>query len=48
VEYVGDDAHEPDHLGDVLDVDEPYNEDDDLGTTEMLADLYTAMEADGK
>ena len=48
VEYEGDAADEPDHPGDVLDVDEPNNEDDDLGTAEMLADLYTAIQADGE
>ena len=48
VEYEGDAVDEPDHPGDVLDVDEPNNEDDDLGTAEMLADLYTAIQADGE
>jgi len=45
VESVND-ADEPEHLGDVLDVNQPDDE-DDLGTTEMLADLYTAVEKDG-
>ena len=31
----------PDDLGDVLDVDEPN---DDQGMTEMLADLYTTIQ----
>ena len=39
VEYVQG-ANEPDDLGDVLDVDEP---DDDQGMAEMLVDLYTAV-----
>ncbi|XP_022685348.1 uncharacterized protein LOC111258412 [Setaria italica] len=45
VEYV-EDANEPGHLGDVLDVDEPDNEDE--GTTEILAYLYTVAEEDGQ
>jgi len=45
VEYIND-ADEPEHLGDVLDVSQPDDE-DGLGTTEMLADLYTAVEKDG-
>ncbi|XP_066354558.1 uncharacterized protein [Miscanthus floridulus] len=42
-----EDADEPDHLGDVVNEDEADNE-DDLGTVEMLADLYTAIEEDGE
>jgi len=44
MEYAGD-ANEPDDLGNVVDVDELGNEND--GTTEMLADLYTTVEEDG-
>ena len=46
VEYV-EGANEPDDLGDVLDVDEPDNE-DDQGTAEMFADLYTSVQEDGE
>jgi len=42
-----EDADEPDHLGDVVNEDEADNE-DDLGTVEMLVDLYTAVEEDGE
>jgi len=44
---IAEDADEPDHLGDVVNEDEADNE-DDLGTVEMLADLYTAVEEDGE
>jgi len=46
VEHV-EDANEPDDLVDVLHVDEPDNE-DDHGTSEMLADLYVAVQEDGE
>jgi len=42
-----EDANEPDDLVDVLHVDEPDNE-DDHGTSEMLADLYVAVQEDGE
>ncbi|XP_066341736.1 uncharacterized protein [Miscanthus floridulus] len=44
---IAEDADDPDHLGDVVNEDEADNE-DDLGTIEMLADLYTAVEEDGE
>ena len=42
-----EDANEPDDLVDVLHVDEPDNE-DDHGTSEMLANLYVAVQEDGE
>jgi hypothetical protein len=44
---LAEDANEPNHLGDVVNGEEPSNE-DDLGTAEMLADLYTAVQEDGE